>query len=69
MIEQEFLISTCHLNLGEKQCRYLSKIEGKNEYVCLKNTKNKKIIDNMVKETKKSNMPIGDNCHGLAGST
>lgn len=67
MIKKEFLKQTCCLNCGNKQCRYLSKIEGKDEYVCLKNTKSKKIIDNMVKETKKNNLPIGDNCSGLSG--
>lgn len=67
MINKEKLKNTCLLNNGKNQCRYLSKIEGEEEYCCLKHTENKKIIDNMIKEIKfkKSYLPIGDNCPGL----
>ncbi len=51
--------------MGEKQCRYLSKIEDEDKYCCLKNTLHKIVIDSVVKENKKGKRtPLGDNCCG-----
>lgn len=67
MINETLLNSVCCLNSGGKQCRYLARIENSDIYNCLKKTKNKLIIDNIIKDTKSkfSSSPIGDNCPGI----
>lgn len=67
MINLETVKNLCMLNCGSKQCRYLSKIENENKFVCLKKTKNKIIIDSALKDTKnkEKRYPIGDNCCGM----
>jgi len=67
MIKEENLKSICCMGAGNLQCRYLYKLENANKFDCLKKTKNKKIIDNLIKEVKnkKNYMPIGDNCPGI----
>jgi len=59
--------SQCMINTGEKQCRYLSKIENEENYCCLKKTKYKIIIDSVLKENKQNKRhPSGDNCCGVS---
>lgn len=67
MLDKNLVDSVCCLNMGKKQCRYLSKVENSSDYVCLKKTKTKLLIDNIINELKNApeNSPLGDNCKGL----
>lgn len=65
MLKEKELKENCMLNMGNKQCRYLSKIEGEERFVCLKHTSHKIVIDSVLKENKKNKKsPTGDNCYG-----
>lgn len=66
MLKEKELETRCMINMGERQCRYLAKIENEKTYCCLKQTKYKIIIDSTLKENKKiKNQPQGDNCPGF----
>ena len=51
----------CKIRQGEKTCRYI--MLGPQGYVCMKNTKIKKSIDNLCNDGQM--IAIGDNCGGL----
>jgi hypothetical protein len=67
MLKEKELKENCMINMGSRQCRYLSKIEGEDRYVCLKHTGHKIIIDSVLKDAKKNKKnPSGDNCCGVS---
>lgn len=63
------VINVCHKK-DAPVCRYLSEDEfNSGKYYCLKKTKRKNVIDEMIEKKKLAkknldNMPVGDNCPG-----
>ena len=60
-IPTDQLRTICNIQDGAKACRYI--VLGVNGFICVKHTKMKQVLDNMVDEGKM--MSKGDNCSGI----